>query len=125
MKLPLAGVMNAFVVPQQAVTRGKQDIVMVVNAQGGMEPRPVKITGQKGNNWVISEGLKAGDKVIVEGIMIAGMTGAKQVQTKEWQPENAAPSTPTMPVQTASETAPSASASEPKDQAASSASAAQ
>ena len=57
--------------------------------------------------------------------MIAGMTGAKQVQTKEWQPENAAPSTPTMPVQTASETAPSASASEPKDQAASSASAAQ
>lgn len=124
-KLPLAGVLNAFVVPQQAVTRGKQDIVMVVNAQGGMEPRPVKITGQKGNNWVISEGLKAGDKVIVEGIMIAGMTGAKQVQTKEWQPENAAPSTPVMPVQAASETAPSASASEPKDQAASSASAAQ
>ncbi len=124
-KLPLAGVLNAFVVPQQAVTRGKQDIVMVVNAQGGMEPRPVKITGQKGNNWVISEGLKAGDKVIVEGIMIAGMTGAKQVQTKEWQPENAAPSTPAMPVQAASETAPSASASEPKDQAASSASAAQ
>ena len=124
-KLPLAGVLNAFVVPQQAVTRGKQDIVMVVNAQGGMEPRPVKITGQKGNNWVISEGLKAGDKVIVEGIMIAGMTGAKQVQTKEWQPENAAPSTPAMPVQAASGTAPSASASEPKDQAASSASAAQ
>lgn len=124
-KLPLAGVLNAFVVPQQAVTRGKQDIVMVVNAQGGMEPRPVKITGQKGNNWVISEGLKASDKVIVEGIMIAGMTGAKQVQTKEWQPENAAPSTPAMPVQAASETAPSASASEPKDQAASSASAAQ
>ena len=110
-KLPLAG--------------GKQDIVMVVNTQGGMEPRPVKITGQKGNNWVISEGLKVGDKVIVEGIMIAGMTGAKQVQTKEWQPENAAPSTPAMPVQAASEAALSASASEPKDQAASSASAAQ
>ena len=92
-KLPLAGVTNAFVVPQQAVTRGQTDTVMVVNAQGGMEPRVVKITGQKGTNWVISEGLKAGDKVIVDGTMIAGQmiarTGANKVQTKEWQPENA------------------------------------
>ena len=86
-KLPLAAIDNAFAVPQQAVTRGTPDIVMVVNAQGGMEPRPVKIAGQKGENWVVTEGLKAGDKVIVEGIMIAGITGAKTVQTKEWQPE--------------------------------------
>ena len=100
-KLPLAGVTNAFVVPQQAVTRGQADTVLVVNAQGGMEPRVVKITGQKGTNWVISEGLKAGDKVIVDGTMIAGMTGAKQVQTKEWQPENAA----------AAQTAPNAASS--------------
>ena len=86
-KLPLSAIDNAFAVPQQAVTRGTPDIVMVVNAQGGMEPRPVKIAGQKGENWVVTEGLKAGDKVIVEGIMIAGITGAKTVQTKEWQPE--------------------------------------
>ena len=86
-KLPLAGVLNAFVVPQQAVTRGKQDMLMIVNEKGAMEPRVVKITGQKGNNWVISEGLKNGDKVIVDGTMVAGMTGAKTVQPKEWQPE--------------------------------------
>ena len=102
-KLPLAGVTNAFVVPQQAVTRGQTDTVLVVNAQGGMEPRVVKVTGQKGTNWVISEGLKAGDKVIVDGTMIAGMTGAKQVQTKEWQPENAAAAT-----NAAAQTAPNA-----------------
>ncbi len=102
-KLPLAGVTNAFVVPQQAVTRGQTDTVLVVNAQGGMEPRVVKITGQKGTNWVISEGLKTGDKVIVDGTMIAGMTGAKQVQTKEWQPENAAAAT-----NAAAQTAPNA-----------------
>ena len=105
-KLPLAGVTNAFVVPQQAVTRGQADTVLVVNAQGGMEPRVVKITGQKGTNWVISEGLKAGDKVIVDGTMIAGMTGAKQVQTKEWQPENAAAAT-----NAAAQTAPNAASS--------------
>lgn len=105
-KLPLAGVLNAFVVPQQAVTRGQADTVLVVNAQGGMEPRVVKITGQKGSSWVISEGLKAGDKVIVDGTMIAGMMGAKQVQTKEWQPESAQTAAPAP----ASASAPAASA---------------
>lgn len=93
-KVALSSVDNAFVVPQQAVTRGQQDIVMVVAADGAMQPRPVKVVGQKGNNWVISEGLKAGDKVIVEGIMMAGMSGAKKVQTKEWQPENSKKAAP-------------------------------
>lgn len=49
-----------------------------------MQPRPVSITGQKGNDWVISSGLQTGDKVVVDGIMIAGMSGAKTVKTKEW-----------------------------------------
>lgn len=88
-RLPLAGVTNAFVVPQQAVTRGEKDIVMVVTPAGEMQPRPVKITGQKGNDWVITEGLQAGDKVIVNGIMIAGMSGAKKVRPVEWKGESA------------------------------------
>ena len=90
-KLPLAGVTNAFVVPQQAVTRGAQDIVLVVTPDGKMQPRPVKVTGQKDSNWIITEGLQAGDKVIVDGTMVAGMMGAEKVQPKEWQPENANP----------------------------------
>ena len=85
-KLPLAGVLNAFLVPQQAVTRGEKDTVMVVTPEGKMEPRPVKVVGQKGTNWIITEGLKAGDKVIVEGTMIAAMSGAQKVQPKEWTP---------------------------------------
>lgn len=83
-KLPLAGVSNAFLVPQQAVTRGDKDTVMIVTPNGEMQPRPVSITGQKGNDWVISSGLQTGDKVVVDGIMIAGMSGAKTVKTKEW-----------------------------------------
>ncbi|WP_301537879.1 efflux RND transporter periplasmic adaptor subunit [Kingella kingae] len=90
-KLPLAGVLNAFVVPQQSVTRGEKDTVMVVTPEGKMEPRVVKVTGQKGGNWVITEGLKAGDKVIVDGTMIAAMSGAQKVQPKEWQPANKQP----------------------------------
>ncbi|MCU9878909.1 multidrug efflux RND transporter periplasmic adaptor subunit MtrC, partial [Neisseria gonorrhoeae] len=67
---------NAFIVPQQAVTRGTKDTVMIVNAQGGMEPREVTIAQQQGANWIVTSGLKDGDKVVVEGISIAGMTGA-------------------------------------------------
>ncbi|WP_230472787.1 efflux RND transporter periplasmic adaptor subunit [Kingella kingae] len=90
-KLPLAGVLNAFVVPQQSVTRGEKDTVMVVTPEGKMEPRVVKVTGQKGSDWVITEGLKAGDKVIVDGTMIAAMSGAQKVQPKEWQPARKQP----------------------------------
>ncbi|MDO4641016.1 MAG: efflux RND transporter periplasmic adaptor subunit [Neisseria sp.] len=84
--LPQADMEHVFVVPQQAVTRGKQDTVMIVNAQNGMEPRVVTVAQQQGSNWIISDGLKAGDKVIVDGTMIAGITGAKKVTPKEWTP---------------------------------------
>lgn len=105
--LPLAGILNAFVVPQQAVTRGTPDTVMIVNAQGGLEPRVVKISGQRGTDWIISEGLQEGDKVVVDGLMIAGMTGAKKVQAKEWTPPTAPTGMPstTAPTSTASHTA--------------------
>lgn len=69
---------NAFIVPQQAVTRGAKDTVMIVNAQGGMEPREVTVAQQQGTNWIVTSGLKDGDKVVVEGISIAGMTGRKR-----------------------------------------------
>lgn len=84
-KLPLAGVSHAFVVPQQAVTRGQQDTVLIVTPEGKMEPRVVNITAQQGSNWIITGGLQAGDKVIVDGTMIAGISGAQKVQAKEWQ----------------------------------------
>ncbi|MBF0802816.1 MULTISPECIES: efflux RND transporter periplasmic adaptor subunit [unclassified Neisseria] len=84
--LPQADMENVFVVPQQAVTRGNQDTVMIVNAQGGMEPRKVTVAQQYGNNWLVSDGLKAGDKVIVDGMSIAGMMQAKKVTPKEWTP---------------------------------------
>ena len=77
---------NAFVVPQQAVTRGTKDTVMIVNAKGEMEPREVTVAQQQGTNWIITAGLKDGDKVIVDGIAIASMSGGKKVTPKEWTP---------------------------------------
>ncbi|HHS2158030.1 TPA: multidrug efflux RND transporter periplasmic adaptor subunit MtrC [Neisseria meningitidis] len=94
---------NAFIVPQQAVTRGAKDTVMIVNAQGGMEPREVTVAQQQGANWIVTSGLKDGDKVVVEGISIAGITGAKKVTPKEWAPSENQAAAPQSGVQTASE----------------------
>lgn len=94
---------NVFVVPQQAVTRGAKDTVMIVNAQGGMEPREVTVAQQQGTNWIVTSGLKDGDKVVVEGISIAGITGAKKVTPKEWAPSENQAAAPQSGVQTASE----------------------
>lgn len=101
---------NAFVVPQQAVTRGAKDTVMIVNAQGGMEPREVTVAQQQGANWIVTSGLKDGDKVVVEGISIAGMTGAKKVTPKEWMPSENQAAAPQTGVQTASEAKPASEA---------------
>lgn len=101
---------NAFIVPQQAVTRGTKDTVMIVNAQGGMEPREVTIAQQQGANWIVTSGLKDGDKVVVEGISIAGMTGAKKVTPKEWAPSENQAAAPQSGVQTASEAKPASEA---------------
>ena len=79
-------VANAFVVPQQAVTRGTKDTVTIVNAKGEMESREVTVAQQQGTNWIITAGLNDGDKVVVDGTSIAGMMGAKKVTPKEWMP---------------------------------------
>lgn len=62
----------AIVVPQRAVVdmQGQQS-VMTVDEKNMVVPRNV-ITGDRvGEQWVIMQGLKAGDKVIVEGLMKA------------------------------------------------------
>ncbi|WP_240787179.1 efflux RND transporter periplasmic adaptor subunit [Ramlibacter rhizophilus] len=67
-RLVQAQAQNAVLLPQQAVTRGSQgDTVMVVGSDGQVAQRPVKIGGSQGGQWVVLEGLKAGEQVIVEG----------------------------------------------------------
>jgi membrane fusion protein (multidrug efflux system) len=59
---------DAMLVPQQAVTRGPQgDSVLVVGEGGKATPRTIKVGGASGSNWIVLEGLKAGEQVIVEG----------------------------------------------------------
>ena len=61
---------DAISVPQRAVMEGPQGkIVYVVGADGKAEPRPVALGEWTGSDWVVSSGLKPGEKVIVEGLM--------------------------------------------------------
>jgi membrane fusion protein (multidrug efflux system) len=59
---------NAITVPQRSVLEGPQGkFVYVVNADSKAEPRPVQVGDWAGDDWIINSGLKAGDKVIVDG----------------------------------------------------------
>ena len=111
--LPQGAIEGAFVVPQQAVTRGAQDSVLIVNAEGGMEPRTVQVAGQQGSNWIVTGGLQEGDKVIVSGTMIAGMMRAQKVRAREWEPDGQdAPGQGAAPASAAAPAASAASAAE-------------
>ncbi|AMP68720.1 efflux RND transporter periplasmic adaptor subunit [Ralstonia solanacearum] len=60
---------QAITVPQQAVSRGADgSTVMTVNAEGKVAPRKVQADRAVGTEWIVSSGLQAGDKVIVDGL---------------------------------------------------------
>lgn len=69
---------DAILVPQGAVARDSkgQPMVMTVKADGVVEPRPIQTARAVGDQWLVSAGLVAGDRVIVDGIMKA-RPGAK------------------------------------------------
>ncbi|MEJ6000763.1 efflux RND transporter periplasmic adaptor subunit [Paucibacter sp. AS307] len=76
--------------PQQAVKRSKQgDSVLVVGAGNKPEPRLVKLGGAQGNQWVVLDGLKPGDQVIVDGFQKMFVPGAP-VNPVPWSPAPAA-----------------------------------
>ncbi len=90
---------NALLVPQQGVTRTPTGdaTAMVVGADNKVELRTLKADQAIGDKWLVSDGLKDGDKVIVTGIQRA-KPGA-QVTPQEVSADNAkqqqAPSEPT------------------------------
>ncbi|MFI8125560.1 efflux RND transporter periplasmic adaptor subunit [Acinetobacter sp. ABJ-A23_2] len=65
-----ASVPQALLVPEQAIQRNMNGDpqVYVVNAKGGADIRPVELGQQYQQFYLINKGLKAGDKVVVEGI---------------------------------------------------------
>ncbi len=65
---------NALRVPMQGIARDPKGntSAMVVGKDGKVEARPVKVSRALGDKWLVEDGLKAGDRVIVEGLQKVG-----------------------------------------------------
>ncbi len=64
---------NALLIPQQAVIRNAQGqpLAMVVDAQEKVTSRELELDRAVGGDWIVRQGLAAGDRVIVEGLQKA------------------------------------------------------
>jgi len=107
---------NAVTLPQQAVTRSAQgDTVMVVSPDGKVMPRNVRIGSAKGSQWVVLDGLKTGEQVIVDGFQ--KLRPDAVVKAVPWQPVGAAsapaPGASAPPAQPSANPASTASATSP------------
>ena len=60
---------DAFLVPQRAVQRGDDGsaTVYLVSEDGKAEVRPITTLGSTGNDWIVGDGVKNGDRLIVDG----------------------------------------------------------
>ncbi|WEJ87830.1 MAG: efflux RND transporter periplasmic adaptor subunit [Klebsiella huaxiensis] len=76
---------NAILVPQQGVTRTPRGdaSVMIVNDKNQVESRQVATSQAIGDKWLITSGLKSGEKVIVSGLQKVrpGVTVKAEVDT--------------------------------------------
>ncbi|MDA1118288.1 MAG: efflux RND transporter periplasmic adaptor subunit [Proteobacteria bacterium] len=66
----VAGTQQAIVVPQTAVSQGQGGrFVWLVSAEGKAIQRPIRAGNWLAGNWVVEDGLKAGDSVIVDNLI--------------------------------------------------------
>ena len=86
----VAGAMrpNAILVPQRAVIQGpKSHYVWVVNKDGQAEQRAVQATEWHDDNWFIEMGLRAGERIVVDGaIRVAAGAPLKIVEAAPGAP---------------------------------------
>ncbi|HKU09569.1 MAG TPA: efflux RND transporter periplasmic adaptor subunit [Bradyrhizobium sp.] len=75
---------DAIAVPQQAIQRnsGGGSEVFVVNSDGRVTIQPVKTGALQGGTWFVTDGLKSGDKVVVEGFQ--KFAPGDKVKTQSW-----------------------------------------
>jgi membrane fusion protein (multidrug efflux system) len=86
---------NAILVPQRSVLDGPQGKFVYVVKDGKAEVRPVEVGDWYGKQWVVSQGLNAGDSVIVDGV----------VKVRPGAPVRMAQAVPDAPVKPGSSTA--------------------
>jgi len=95
---------DALLVPQQGIARDPKGntTAMVVGEDGKVAVRPVKVSHTIGDKWLVDEGLRAGDQVIVEGLQKI----RPGVPVKATEAAPAKPAAATAPAPAATEAAP-------------------
>jgi membrane fusion protein (multidrug efflux system) len=75
---------DAIAVPQQAIQRngGGGSEVFVVKDDNRVALQPVRIGSQQDGQWFVTEGLKSGDKVVVEGFQ--KFAAGDKVRPQSW-----------------------------------------
>ena len=87
---------NVVKLPQRAVQASQQgQFVMTIDAEGKAAARPVKTGGMSGADWIIADGLKSGDQVIVNGLQKA--RPGTPVKPVPWNPNAPAAAAPAAP----------------------------
>jgi membrane fusion protein (multidrug efflux system) len=81
---------NALAVPQKSVQQtANGHVIYIANAQDQVEVRPVTVGDWVGQDWIIKQGLKAGERVIVDGFM--KLTPGMKVKLVQPAQQKAAP----------------------------------
>lgn len=91
---------SALLVPQRAVTRDQsgRPVALVVDAAGKVERRMLETDRAIGDAWLVTKGIAAGDRVIVEGLQRARPgTQVNAVPAAALKDAKAAPATPPSP----------------------------
>ena len=80
--MPQGVIENAILAPQEGVTRDRRGrpVAMVVTPENKVESRELTVQRDQGNQWVVTEGLAPGDRIIVAGLqkVSPGMTVAPE-----------------------------------------------
>jgi len=100
-RFAVGGTKNALLVPQPAVIeiQGQYQLIVLTPDKKAMF-RPVKMGDRVGPNWIVSEGLKPGEEIVVEGIQkVQQFAAAVPEMAKEGVPVIVKPYVP--PAQTA------------------------
>ena len=84
-RFPQAEIDQAIRVPQRSVQGTPQgQIVMTVDGEGKVAPRSIRTGAMSGGDYIVLDGLKAGDQVIVNGLQKARPGGT--VKPVPWNP---------------------------------------
>lgn len=83
-EMPQGVVEDIILAPQGAVSRDRRGnpVAMIVNAENAVEQRELTVLGDRGADWIVSEGLEEGDRLIVEGFQKIGVGAPVQPEEK-------------------------------------------